>query len=81
MKIKMDSFGDRFNPLLANGAIWRTMPNGNHKCMLCNKNFPRSIACNIKLSYNSKWGYEGIKWYIWFSNTLKEVKSVAVVRL
>ena len=34
-----------------------------------------------KLSYNSKWGYEGIKRFIWFSNSLKEAKSVVVVRL
>ena len=57
----MDSFGDHFNPLLGNSAIWRSMCNGNHECRLCNKNFRRSIACNVKLLYNSKWGYEGIK--------------------
>ena len=53
MKIKIVSFGDHFNPLLGNGAIWTSMSNGNHKCRLCNKNFRRSIACNVKLSYNS----------------------------
>ena len=81
MKIKIDSFGDHFNPLLGNGAIWTSMSNGNHKCRLCNKNFRRSRVCNVKLSYNSKWGYEGTKRYIWFSNILKEVDSVVVVRL
>ena len=55
MKIKMDSFGDHFNPLLGNGGIWTSMSNGNLKCRLCNKNFRCSIACNVKLSYNSKW--------------------------
>ena len=24
MKMKIDSFGDHFNPLLGNGAIWTT---------------------------------------------------------
>ena len=77
----MDSFGDHFNLLLGSVAIWTSMSNGNHKCRLCNKNFRRSIACNVELSYNSKWGYEGIKQYIWFSNILEEVKSVVVGRL
>ena len=77
----MNSFGDYFNPLLSNGAIWTSMSNGNHHCRLSNKNYRRSIACNVKLLYNSKWGYEGIKRYISFSKILKEVKSVVVVRL
>ena len=54
MKIKMDLFGDHFNLSLSNDAIWTSMSNGNHKCRLCNKNFRRSIACNVKLPYNSK---------------------------
>ena len=49
MKIKMDSFGDYFNPLLGNGALCTSMSNDNHKGRLCNKNFRPSIACNVKL--------------------------------
>lgn len=49
MKIKMDSFGDYFNPLLGYGALWTSMSNDNHKGRLCNKNFRPSIACNVKL--------------------------------
>ena len=47
MKIKIDSFGDHFNPLLGNGAIWTSLSNGNHKCRLCNKNFRCLIACTL----------------------------------
>ena len=81
MKIKMDSFGDRFNPLLSNGVIWTSMSNSKHKCRLCNKNFKHLIVCNVELSYNSKWGYKRIKQDIWFSDIPKEVKSVVVIRL
>ena len=57
----MDSFEDHLNPLLGDGARWTSMSSSNQKYRHCNKNFRRSIACNVKVSYNSKWGYEGIK--------------------
>ena len=77
----MDSFGDHFSSLLGNGAIWTIISNSNHKCRLCNTNFRLSIACNVGLSYNSKCGYVGTKWYICFSNIIKDEKLVVVVRL
>ena len=57
----MDSFGDHFKSLLSHGVKWTSISNSNHKSKLCKNNFRRLIACNVKLRYKSKWGYEGIK--------------------
>ena len=52
MIIKMNSFGDHFNPLLGIGVIWTSMSNGHHKSRLSNKNFRSAMICAM-LNYHT----------------------------